>query len=400
VKIIVNGKIIAPSGILDGHALVIEGARIEKIVHTDTLMMSAAEEIIDARGGFVAAGFIDLHVHGGNGADAMDATLESLAKISQFHASGGSTTIVPTTVTASAEAISKTITAVTEARQHDFGGAQIFGVHIEGPYISLEKIGAQDKNFARNPDKNEYAAWLAQSDGITQMTLAPELDGALELIDALLEHEIIPAAGHSAAMFAETKAAIERGLCQATHLYNCMSSATKIGAERVPGMVETLLADERVMVEIIADGHHVHPELIKLALRAKGIDKICLVTDATAGAGLPDGATFRIGTVDAVVQNGVALTADGAALAGSTSKMMDLVRVMVTKVGVNLHDAVRMASQNPARALGIGAQKGTLEPKKVADIVIFDENFNVTHTLVGGRVVFWAQPTTATAEAT
>jgi N-acetylglucosamine-6-phosphate deacetylase len=329
-----------------------------------------------------------MHVHGAMGRDAMDGTVEALAQIEKFHASGGTTAMTPTTTTHSKEKISAALQAIDDAMGHDFGGAQIVGAHVEGPYISIERNGAQPARYIRDANPEEYLAWLEHEELVTQMTLAPEATGALELIDALLEREILPSGGHTAATYEQVRAAVDRGLCHATHLFNCMSSATKVGAYRLPGALETFLADERVMVEVIADGKHVHPELMRLAMRAKGVDKVCLITDATAGAGLAEGAKFMVGETGALVSDGVGMTLDGPSLAGSTSTMIQMVRNIVELAGASLTDAVRMASLNPARALGMGGRKGSIEPRKDADMVIFTGKFEVLKTVIGGRIEY------------
>lgn len=388
--VIINGRVISPRAVLENHCVVIENGKIAQVAPTQQVLWPEDAEVIDADGNFVAPGFVDMHVHGAMGHDTMEASVEALAQIAKFHARGGTTTLTPTTVSDSAQRIEAALDAVAQAMGHDFGGAQIFGAHIEGPYVSREKCGAQPPQHVRNPDPTEYTAWLDRDGLVTQMTLAPELPGALELVEALLEREILPSGGHTAANYEQVSAAIERGLCHATHLFNCMSAATKSGPFRVPGALETFLADDRVMVELIADGRHVHPELMRLAVRAKGVDKVCLITDATAGAGLTEGAEFEVGVTHGVVRNGAALATDGSALVGSVATMIGTVRNMVELVGISVAEAVRMASLNPARALGIGGHKGSLEPRKDADIAIFTSAFEVKKTMIGGRVAYEA----------
>jgi N-acetylglucosamine-6-phosphate deacetylase len=391
--VIKNGRVVGPRGVLEQHCVVVENGRIKEVAPTAQVLWPEDAQVIDAHDEFVAAGFVDMHVHGAMGRDAMDGTVEALAQIAKFHVAGGTTAMTPTTTTHSSEKIGAALQAISEARGHDFGGAQIIGAHIEGPYISRERGGAQPRQYIRDPDPTEYLSWLDREGLVTQMTLAPELPGALELIDALLEREILPSGGHTAASGEEARTSVDRGLCHATHLFNCMSSMVKAGAFRLPGALETFLADGRVMVELIADGKHVHPELMRLAVRAKGVDKVCLITDATAGAGLAEGDKFLVGETPARVGAGVGMTADGTSLAGSVSTMIQMVRNMVELAGVSLADAVRMASLNPARALGIGGRKGSVEPRKDADVVIFSGKFEVSKTLVGGRVEYEAKTT-------
>ena len=239
----------------------------------------------------------------------------------------------------------------------------------------------------RNPDPAEWRQLLEHTDVITQMTLAPELPGALPLIEALAERGIIASVGHSDAWEEEVAAAWAHGLRQATHTFNCMSTSRRRGPYRAAGVLEFVLSEPDILCEAIADGRHISPTLLRLLCRAKGVDGIALITDATAGAGLPAESRFMLGRTPCVVRDGVALTEDGTALAGSTSSMINGVRNMIDLCGVSLVEAVRMASLNPARALRLDGRKGSIAPGMDADLVMLTLDFDVRETWVGGRPV-------------
>lgn len=386
--VIIKGRVVGPRSVLEDHCVLIENGRIKQVAPTSQVLWPDDASVVNAHGAFVAPGFVDMHVHGAMGHDTMDGTVESLAQIARFHASGGTTTMTPTTAAADTGRIQAALDAVERAQGRDFGGARIVGAHVEGPYLSAEKRGAHPASQVRLPDPAEYGPWLERDGVVTQMTFAPELPGGWELLDALLEHEVLPSGGHTSATGDQMREAVGRGLCQATHLFNCMSSACKDGPWRIPGALETFLVEDQVMVEMIADGHHVHPGLMKLAIRAKGVDKICLITDAVAGAGLAEGSEFKVSDTAGVVRGGVGMTTDGSGLVGSVSTMIQMVRNAVNLAGVSVVDAVRMASLNPARALGLSAHKGSLEPGKDGDIVLFTPEYLVTHTLAAGRIEY------------
>jgi N-acetylglucosamine-6-phosphate deacetylase len=239
-----------------------------------------------------------------------------------------------------------------------------------------------------NPDPAEWRQLLDHAGVITQMTLAPELPGALPLIEALVERGIIASVGHSDAWDDEVAAACAHGLRHATHTYNCMSTSRRRGPYRAAGVLEFVLSEPDILCEAIADGRHISPTLLRLLCRAKGVDGVALITDATAGAGLPAESHFMLGETPCVVRDEVALTADGTVLAGSTSSMIRGVRNMVDLCGLSLVEAVQMASLNPARALRIDRRKGRIAPGMDADLVVLTPDLAVRETWVGGAPVF------------
>ena len=377
--IFTNARLILPDGIRDGLEVIVEDGKIAEIREA-----SSSAEATDLRGNYLAPGFVDLHIHGGLGRDTMEATPEAFRAICDYHASGGTTSLLLTTVTALVAEIVEVLKAVRAARR-DL--CQIAGVHVEGPFISKAKAGAQRTEFIRDPDPQLLDQLMAFADVIKIMTVAPELPGALALIDRLRLHKIIVSGGHSDATDIEARAAAEYGMRHVTHTFNAMSSARRQGIYRDAGLLEFALSEPDIVCELIADGHHVAPTLMKMLYRAKGARGICLVTDATAGAGLPAGTEFTLSGRRCVVGDGVCLLADRSALAGSASRMIDLVKVMVNQIGVPLHEAVAMATANPARALGLNT-KGRLKVGADADFVILSRDLEVRRTLIGGERVF------------
>ena len=375
-----NARLIFPDGICDGPEVAVENGKI-----ADIRERSGADSI-DLGGNYLAPGFVDLHIHGALGRDTMEATPESFRAICDYHATGGTTSLLLTTVTAPIPEIVNVLRAV---RTLAGGIKQIAGVHVEGPFISRTRAGAQRAEFIRDPDPELVDQLLAFADVIKIMTLAPELPGALGLIGRLRLHNILVSGGHSDASDVEARAGFEYGMGNVTHTFNAMSSARRRGIHREAGLLEVALSDPDIVCELIADGHHVSPTLMKVLYRAKGPGGICLVTDATAGAGLPPGKEFSLGGRSCTVEDGVCLLADHSALAGSASRMIDLVRVMVNEAGVPLYEAIAMASANPARALGL-ERKGRLQTGAEADLVVLAPDLKVLRTFVAGEEIFRA----------
>jgi N-acetylglucosamine-6-phosphate deacetylase len=347
---------------------------------------------IDGRGRTAVPGFVDLHVHGGKGADFMDATEDAFRTIAEYHAAGGTTAYLPTTATESPEAIFACIDAAARCREQRIGGVEILGVHVEGPYMAPKKNGCHDPGFVRRPSRDENRGYLDRAPIVRRMTLAPEVPGVQDFIRDLARQDVIPSGGHSDATVGETLRAIEGGMSMITHLYSAMSTIVKDGPFRIPGMLEATLLDDRLATELIADLKHVPRELLLLALKAKAERTVCFVTDAMRGAGMPDG-TYTFGSArgtQAVVENGVARNLENTGFASSTVRMVDLVRNAVESLGLDLEAAVRRASLIPATIAGVADRKGSLEPGKDADVVLLETSprLEVRMTLARGEVIY------------
>ena len=335
------------------------------------------DAVVDCGGAYLAPGLIDLHCHGAMGRDTMEATTEAFEDILNFHASKGTTLAVLTTVAASLEDIERVLVAAEEY-QRKTAGSRFAGIHLEGPYFSPYRRGAHREEMLRHPSACETKELLRHAGVIARMTLAPELPGSLELIRVLVQHGITASAGHSNATEEEALKGFQSGCTQVTHLYNCMSSLRSEGGVRHTGLAEAALTNE-VLCEVIADGRHLSPTLLRLAWLSKRWESVAIVSDATAGTGLPEGSPFELGGLSCVVEQGAAWTGEGAdrRLAGSTIGMIDGVRVMVEQVGVPLGEAVAMASLTPARSLGVDGKRGSLEVGKRADLLQFSADWQV-----------------------
>ncbi len=392
---ITNGTIITPYRVIRGGTLVIRDGLILGVHEGDVDVPEATE--LSAAGHYVAPGFIDIHVHGGGGADFMDGTEAAFHTIAECHARFGTTSLVPTTLTADKETLYQTLDAFEQARQTNTRGANLLGMHLEGPYLAQSQRGAQDARFIRNPDPREYEEILGYSSAIVRWSAAPELPGAIPFGRRLREKGILAAVAHTDAIYEEVLLAYENGYSLATHLYSAMSGVTRRNAFRYAGVVESAFLLD-MDVEIIADGVHLPPPLLKLVVKIKGADRTALITDAMRAAGMPEGESI-LGSLNnglrVLVEDGVAKLPDRSAFAGSVATTSRLVRNMVQLADVSLPDAVRMASTTPARIMGVDSRKGVLAPGKDADVVIFDDQLTIRATLVGGRLVYAQFPTPA-----
>jgi N-acetylglucosamine-6-phosphate deacetylase len=357
-------------------------------------------EALDVGGMWLAPGFIDIHVHGGNGADFMDGTPAAFDTITRFHVRHGVTALQAATTSAPLDDLDRVLDAARDWQgprptksTRDFHserceGAMLLGVHLEGPFLSVEQRGAHMAGHIR-PITDAAVAWLLeQADVVTEVTLAPELPGALALIRELVRCGIVTAAGHSQARLSDVEAAIGAGLRHVTHIYSGMSTFVREGPWRVPGLVEATLADDRLTTEMIGDGKHLPPAMMRLVVKCKAPDRLCLVSDAMRGAGLPEGQRLQVAGHEAIIEHGVAMLADHTSFAGSITPLDRMVGNMVHLLGLSLPEAISMATINPARVLGIGDRKGLIAPGKDADLVVLDSELQPQLTLIAGRVVY------------
>ncbi len=370
-----------PDGILDGYGLIIKNDVIEAIIGEGASDYRRYDILVDGEGNYLAPGFIDIHNHGNSGYDVMDATEEALDKIGSYHISNGVTAYLGTIITASPEDMIKAGENIA-AYKNKSAKAGLLGVHLEGPFFNKLKKGAQPEEYIKNPEIKLISDLMASSKNKLKMvSLAPELEGSGEVIEFLKKHNIAVAMGHSDASYAEAELAIGRGASIATHLFNAM----KAFDHREPGITGAALTDDRVYCEIIYDRFHLHDAAVKLALRAKGYDRIVLVSDAMMAAGLEDG-EYLLGGQEVFVKDKKPRLKSGS-IAGSTLDLREAVRNMVRYQQVPLYKAVKMASLNPAEAIHMDKELGSIKVGKRADLILFDEDINIKKVFKEGRLI-------------
>ncbi|RZJ92006.1 MAG: N-acetylglucosamine-6-phosphate deacetylase [Chryseobacterium sp.] len=386
-----NANIITPYRILKLGSVLIDNGKI--IAVSDGNIDAPAADLIDAKGKFLAPGFIDIHVHGGGGHDFMDGSVEAFLKVAEAHAKYGTTSLSPTTLTSERADLFKTLDDYKEANEKNAKGAQFIGMHLEGPYFAISQRGAQDPRYIRNPDPEEYEAVIAHSEHIARWSAAPELKGAMEFGRYLTSNGILAAIAHTDAIYEEALEAFENGYTLATHFYSSMSGVTRRNAYRYAGVVEAGYLIDAMDVEIIADGVHLPSPLLKLIYKIKGPDRIALITDAMRGAGMPEGESV-LGNINTglkvIIEDGVAKLPDRTSFAGSVATFDRLVRTMIQQADVPLIEAIKMASTTPARIMGLSQSKGSITIGKDADLVIFDDEINIDMTIINGHIVYQA----------
>ncbi|RSS78438.1 N-acetylglucosamine-6-phosphate deacetylase [Streptomyces sp. WAC06614] len=355
-----GARVVLPTGTVNGGRVIVEGARIAG---------SAPEgaEVHDLSGHWIVPGFVDIHNHGGGGASFTSGTPEEVLHGVRTHRQHGTTTLVASTVTGELDELARRAALLAELTQ----AGEIAGIHFEGPFINPCRKGAHKEDLLRHPDPAEVRKLVDAAHGAARMfTLATELPGGLDSVRLLAEHGVIAAIGHTDSTYEQTRQAIDAGATVATHLYNAMPGME----HRAPGPIAALLEDERVTVELINDGVHLHPAMLELAFHHAGAGRVALITDAMDAAGFGDG-TYHLGPLEVEVKDGVARLVEGGSIAGSTLTLDTAFQRSVTIDRLPVESVVQAISANPAKLIGLYDEVGSLEPGKYADLVVLDDAF-------------------------
>ncbi|MBR5614352.1 MAG: N-acetylglucosamine-6-phosphate deacetylase [Clostridia bacterium] len=375
-KCIINGKILLQDRIAEDMAVIFD-EKIQKITNINDVSLSEYD-VIDARGSFVSPGLVDMHIHGYLGADVSDGDCDGIKTMAEGIIKNGVTAWCPTTMTVSKAEIEAAFDAVRTVKSNgEYYGARILGVNSEGPFINAAKKGAQAAEHILKPDADFI---IKNADVVKLFTVAPEVDGALECIEKVsAETDVLVSMGHTDAAFEEASLGIEKGVRHTTHLFNAMTALS----HRSPGVVGAALSNADVSTELIADTFHVNKGLFNLLAKIKG-DKLCLITDCMRAGGMPDG-EYTLGG-QPVHKEGIKCLMPDGTIAGSVLKLNQAVYNLYQNSDLELYEAVACASLNPAKALGEDNEIGSIEVGKRADIIIADDNFNVTMTILGGEI--------------
>ena len=378
-----NGRIVLKNKLVNGSISIFDG-KIEKIFENNfDLDEKDFDEIIDLNQKYLGPAFVDVHTHGADGADAMDVSEEALRKISRYLAKEGTANFLATTLTSTKEILKNVLGIVAKLQDKDIDGANIFGVHMEGPYFSVEYKGAQNEKYMKPAGIKELDEYLSVKEGLVKLfSISPHNQENLEAIKYLSDRGVIASVGHSAAKYEDVIKAVNYGLTHATHTYNAMKGFT----HREPGVVGAVFNSDEIMAEIIFDKFHVHPEAVRTLIKIKGVDKVVCVTDSMSATGLPEG-KYKLGELDVNVKDGQARLAMNDALAGSVLRMDGAFRNLI-ELGYSITDVFKMTSTNAAKEFKLNS--GEIKVGKDADIVIMDKDYHVCMTFVKGKVKFSA----------
>ncbi|MFE2234541.1 N-acetylglucosamine-6-phosphate deacetylase [Streptomyces sp. NPDC059442] len=371
-KVLAGARVVLPTGIVENGRVIVENGRIAGSTPAET-------PSVDLSGHWVVPGFVDMHNHGGGGTSFTSGTVDEVLHGVHTHRLHGTTTVVASFVTGDMDFLGRRAGLLSELAEQ----GEIAGLHFEGPFISPCRKGAHDETLLRDPDPAEVRKLIDAARGQARMvTLATELPGGIDSVRLLAEHGVIAAIGHTDATYEQTRAAIDAGATVATHLFNAMPAL----GHRAPGPIAALLEDERITVELINDGTHLHPAALELAFHHAGAGRVAFITDAMDAAGFGDG-RYSLGPMAVEVKDGVARLVEGGSIAGSTLTLDRAFKRAVTIDGLPVESVVEAISANPARLLGVDDRVGSLEPGKDADLVVLDGNFDLKGVMRKGAWV-------------
>lgn len=377
---IINGQILTPQGWMKDGSVLISDGKILEVTNSDLAVIGA--KVVDAKGMYIVPGFVAMNIHGGGGYDFQECTKEAFKGAITAHMKHGATTFFPTVLASEISVIQKAVNVCEELMaEHD---GPILGLHIEGPYLNPKMSGSLFIDQLNAPNPEEYKSILESTNCIKRWDASPELPGALEFAQYIKSKGVLAGISHTEAEFEDIKAAYNAGFTHAAHFYNAMPGFHKRREYKYEGTVESVFLMDDMTVEIIADGRHLPGTILRLVYRLKGVERTCLVTDALSCAA-NEGKPLSDSRI--IIEDGVCKLADHSSLVGSIATMDTLVRTMVQKADIPLADAVRMASETPARLMGVADRTGTLQRGKDADIVILDRNLNVRAVWSMGQIV-------------
>ncbi len=387
-----NGTLILPDRLLPNGQVEVADGRIHSV---GPVASTPTGQAIDLQGGYLAPGFVDIHLHGGDGADFMDGTPEAFRTVLRAHIRHGTTSALPTSTVARHDQVMKFLQLCRQFKTEATGGSRVLGAHFYGPYFGREAKGAHPGAHLRAPVAAEYEQYLQYADAITTATVAPELPGAEGFVRACRQRGIVCNVGHSHASFEQMEAAIGWGVRHIDHLFCAMSDRARMRISQTypmrGGVMEATLFFDELTTEIIADGKHLQRELLLLGLKVKGPDRMALVSDCNRAMDMPDGA-YLIGPLDGgepmIRRDGVGVMPDGLALASSVVALDHCVRTFWKLTSAPLHDVIRMATLTPARIAGRADEIGSIAPGKRADLVVLDKDLNVRQVYQDGKL-FW-----------
>ena len=378
---IINGKVFTPQGWVENGSVLIDGTKIKSILNHSN-KVEGVEKVIDANGNYVLPGGVEIHVHGGGGRDFMECTEEAFMTAVEAHRAHGTTSIFPTLSSSTVPMIREAAATCEKLMADPMTG--VLGLHLEGPYFNPKMAGGQLPENIKVPKPEEYKPIVEEFTSIKRWDAAPELEGAREFAEYLRSKGIVASLAHTAAGWEDVSKGYEAGFTHATHFYNAMTGNHKEGEYKHEGTVESVYLLDGMTVEMIADGIHVPPVMLRLIWKSKGVERTALITDALACAASDSDTAFdpRV-----IIEDGVCKLADRSAIAGSIATMDRLIKTAVQKAGIPLEDVARMASETPARIMGVYDRKGSLAPGKDADIMMFDKDLNLTGVVQMGREV-------------